>query len=222
MELTPALVLATWIAGIAGGATAVAWWRIVGPGYVWMSAVVVAGFGAIVAAAGGGVAAVVGTVAAAATLLVARRREAVMILFAVATVAFLLAAWEESPLVPVLTGVLFLGGVTSEMLLGHWYLVDPKLPRWALQRLCVAAGIGLAAEVALVVGAVISGGVDSGAVFAWAYAALSVMTGLLLAAVWFSLREPRYTGVMAATGLSYLAVLTSMGVLVVGRMVAFG
>ena len=222
MELSPALVLATWIAGIAGGAAVVAWWRIVGPGYAWMSGAVVAGFGAIEAAAGGGAAALVGTDAGAATILNARRRDVVAALYGVATIGFVLAAWQESPLVPVLTGTLFLGGVTSEMLLGHWYLVDPKLPRWALQRLCVAAGIGLAAEVALVVGGVMAGGLDSGAVFAWAYAALSVMTALLLAAVWFSLREPRYTGVMSATGLSYLAVLTSMGVFVVGRMVAFG
>jgi hypothetical protein len=37
-----------------------------------------------------------------------------------------------------------------------------------------------------------------------------------------ALDEPRYSGVMAATGLSYLAVLTSLGVLFVGRTIAFG
>ena len=49
-----------------------------------------------------------------------------------------------------------------------------------------------------------------------------VMTGLLVAAVWFSLKEPAYSGVMAATGLSYLGVLTAFGVVVVGRLLIAG
>ena len=39
-----------------------------------------------------------------------------------------------------------------------------------------------------------------------------------IAGVIFSLKEPGYAGVMAATGLSYLAVLTAFGVAVLGRM----
>jgi hypothetical protein len=38
-----------------------------------------------------------------------------------------------------------------------------------------------------------------------------------MAAVFFALRERGYSGVMAATGLSYLAVLTSIGSAVLGR-----
>jgi hypothetical protein len=56
----------------------------------------------------------------------------------------------------------------------------------------------------------------------WAFAALTATTGLLVVAVSFSLRERGYAGVMAATGLSYLAVLTAFGVTVVGRMLAYG
>ena len=55
-----------------------------------------------------------------------------------------------------------------------------------------------------------------------ALVALSVMTGLLVVAVWFSLKEPSYSGVMAATGLSYLGVLTTFGVVVVGRLLVAG
>ncbi len=226
MELTPALVLAMWFSGIAGGAAAVTGWRIVGPGYVWMNGVVVTGFGLLVFAASGADsgrgAAMVAVVAAAVATFLARRPQAAAVLFAVSAVAFAFVAWQTSPLIPALVGAIFLGGVTAEMLLGHWYLVDPRLPRWALQRLCVIGGIGLVAEIAMVAGSVLSGGMDASSVFAWAYAALAVMTGLLIVAVWFSLKEPRYTGVMAATGLSYLAVLTAFGVLVVGRMLAFG
>ena len=52
--------------------------------------------------------------------------------------------------------------------------------------------------------------------------ALTVMTGLLIVAVWFSLREPGYSGVMAATGLSYLGLLAAFGVVVVGRLLVSG
>jgi hypothetical protein len=55
-----------------------------------------------------------------------------------------------------------------------------------------------------------------------AYLALAVLSALLVAAVWFSLREPTYSGVMAATGLSYLGVLTAFGVVVVGRLLIAG
>jgi hypothetical protein len=41
----------------------------------------------------------------------------------------------------------------------------------------------------------------------------------LMVGVWFSLRVPSYTGVMAATGLSYLATLTALGAVVIGRAV---
>ena len=59
-------------------------------------------------------------------------------------------------------------------------------------------------------------------VLAAAVIALTVMTALLIAAVWFSLREPGYSGVMAATGLSYLGLLTTFGVVVVGRLLVAG
>jgi hypothetical protein len=111
------------------------------------------------------------------------------------------------------TGAVALGGVTAEMLLGHWYLIDPRLPRWALRRLALA---GLAGVI-----------VDSVIVFANAPAdpflspavlvALAVTSAILLVGVLFSIRVPSYTGVMAATGLSYLAVLTSLGSVVLGR-----
>ena len=55
-----------------------------------------------------------------------------------------------------------------------------------------------------------------------AMVALSGMTAILVAAVWFSLRETGYSGVMAATGLSYLGVLTAFGAAVVGRQLVAG
>lgn len=222
MDLSPALVLAMWTGGVAGGAAAVAGWKVVGPGYVWLTAGIVAGLGLLVVAAGGGVWAILGVAAAVSAGGLGRNSVGAAGAFGLAAVCFTLVAWTDSPLGPVVSAAVFAGGVTSEMLLGHWYLVDPRLPRWALHRLTIAGAAGLLVEAAIVGGRVAAVGLQTDAVFGWAYAALVIMTGLLLAGVWFSLREPRYSGVMAATGLAYLAVLTSLGVIVVGRMVAYG
>ncbi|MDH3471839.1 MAG: hypothetical protein OEM94_11040, partial [Acidimicrobiia bacterium] len=114
-------------------------------------------------------------------------------------------------------GAAFLGGVSSVMLLGHWYLVDPRLPRWALFRLDVVAAIALIGEVGLLLLDDVLGGDDT--LFVVTFVVLSLATLTLLAAVWFALGEPSYPAVMAATGLSYLAVLTAIGVSVVGRAI---
>lgn len=221
MDLGPALILAMWTAGLAAGGSAVAAWRIVGPGYGWLAAAVTVGVGIFVVLAGGGVWAIVGVTAAAIAGLFARRPPVSTAAFAVAALAFIAAAWTDSPLGVAVSGALMVGGITSEMLLGHWYLVDPRLPRWALFRLTAAGAAGLMVDAVAVAVQMARNGVQTDSIFGWAYVALALMTGLLVTGVWFSLREPRYTGVMAATGLAYLAVLTSLGVLVVGRLIGW-
>lgn len=217
MDVNPALILYMWTGGLAGGAAVVGAWRIVGPGFTRLVASIVALFGTgAVYFGGGGVAWL--AVAASVVGGVAARRRLSWLAFVGAALGFAGAAAAHSPLVPVATGLGLLGGISTEMLLGHWYLIDPRLPRWALQRLALASGIALLADVAYVAA---RGGlrwVPADAVTGWAFVAVSAMTALLVAAVWFALREPNYTGVMAATGLSYLAVLTSFGVVVVGRL----
>lgn len=222
MDLAPALILSLWTAGLAAGGTAVVAWSIVGPGYTWLVAGVVTMLAGFAGAAGAGFGAWLGLAAALLAAAMARRPPFAATSLGVGAVALGAAAWVDSPLALVVTGALFVGGVTSEMLLGHWYLVDPRLPRWALHRLAFAGAVGLVADAGIVVARVVSEGSQSDVVFTWAYAALAGMTALLIAGVWFSLKEPNYTGVMAATGLSYLAVLTALGVLVVGRLIAYG
>jgi len=105
-------------------------------------------------------------------------------------------------------------------MLGHWFLVDPALPRKPLFDLDESAAIALVGEAAAVL---LSGTVAlTGSLLSWVWVALTVLNGLLLVGVWFSLREPRYSGVMAATGLSYLAVLVTFGVVTVGRALVSG
>jgi hypothetical protein len=220
MEVTPALILAMWSSGLAGGAALVSSWRIVGPGYGWLSAAVIAvvgGAAAVAAGSGLGLAAVIAAVGAG---VLARNQTVAMVLFALAGLGLLGVAVPDGGVIPSITGAVFLGGMTAEMMLGHWFLVDPQLPRWALQRLDLIAGAGLVADVIVLV-ALGAFAADDGVMVA-AMLALSVMTALLVAAVWFSLRETGYSGVMAATGLSYLGVLTALGAAVVGRLLLEG
>lgn len=211
-----------WAAGIAAGAALVVWWQVVGPGYARLTGGVVVLIGVPAALAGGGSPAWAGTALAAAFAASAPHRRAASSLGALAAACFGLSAGFEGHPVAAVTGAAFLGGVTVEMLLGHWYLVDPTLPRWALRRL---VAVGIAGAVADVVVLILLG------VFPWAsgdapvgigFTVLAAASLLLMLAVVGSLREEGYTGVMAATGLAYLALLTAIGAVVVGRLVLDG
>ena len=224
MDLSPAIILTTWASGIAAGGAVVAWWRVVGPGYLWLVGAVVAVTGGLSAAAGAGRVAWAGVLMAVAGALGARSRRVAVPAFAVATGFFMASVWESevAAIALLVTGTLLLGGITTEMLLGHWFLVDPTLPRWSLIALDVVAAVGLSLEAAVVVGSgsLVATGQD--AAYSAVYVALAVFCGLLTIGVWGSLREPRYSGVMAATGLSYLAVLVAFGVVTVGRSLVAG
>lgn len=223
MDVSPASVLAMWTGGMAGGGAIVAWWRIVGPGFTWLTGAVVALFGIGVAVFAEEPTGFVGVALAVGAMVVARNQRLAAAFFAASAIVLFVAALGSvsdvgASLVPTLTGMLFLGAITAEMMLGHWYLVDPRLPRWALQRLDLVAGAALLGDF---LWAVVNGALDwvpTDAVLGWAFIALSLFSFLLVVAVWYALQEPNYTGVMAATGLSYLAVLTAFGVVVLGRI----
>ncbi len=211
-----------WGAGIAAGTALIAYWSVVGPGYLWLSGGVVAGVGALTSFAGGGTLAWVSTVFAIVGIVVARRPRIAAAVFAAAAAVSLGVAMGDSPPLPARSGTVLLGSITSEMMLGHWYLVDPRLPRRPLHTLAVIAGAGLIVDVGYVAstGSITISGTEG--VFGMAYVMLGGFTGLLIAGVWFSLKERRYSGVMAATGLSYLAVLTTFGVITLGRVLVVG
>jgi hypothetical protein len=214
LSFSPTVLLAMWAGGIALAVAFVAHWRVVGAGFLWTAAgaVVLAGIGPVASGSWAQVA-VAATVVAA---VLAKRPAAATVAFAVAGVGFVVHAMTNSALNPALTisGAVALGGTTAEMLLGHWYLVDPKLPRWALRRLDSAGIAGLAADAIIVIAL---GALAGGAVLGWVLIGLVLMSVLMMLGVWFSLKETGYEGVMAATGLSYLSVLTALGAVAVGR-----
>lgn len=111
-----------------------------------------------------------------------------------------------------------LGGITATMLLGHWFLVDPTLPRWALRRLDLLAGVGLV--LSLAAGWLNEAVPYDGGALGWALAGLASVGVALVVGTWFALGETGYSGVMAATGLSYLGVVTVAGVVFLNRLMA--
>ena len=124
------------------------------------------------------------------------------------------------------TGALFLGVITDAMLLGHWYLVQPGLPRdpirelvkwsaaiWPLELLFLLWPVGMVSA--------INGTIDDGwdGLLSWFWVACAVTTIALIGVTWAALKEKEYSAVMAATGLLYLAILTAFGMDLVARAI---
>ena len=123
-----------------------------------------------------------------------------------------------------LVGAVFLGAVSDAMLLGHWYLVQPGLARGPLIELVRWAGWSWPFEVAVLLWptgmvSVLNGTIDDGynGLLGWFWVASTVGTLALVVATRAALRERRYSAVMAATGLLYLAILTAFGMDLVAR-----
>jgi hypothetical protein len=125
-----------------------------------------------------------------------------------------------------LVGAAFIGALSDAMLLGHWYLTQPGLPRvllnelvgvlawlWPLQFLVMVLPTGMIA--------VLTGEVDDGwgGMLGWMWLACSITTIVLIFVTKAALRERYYSAVMAATGLLYLAILTGFGMDVVPRAI---
>ncbi len=125
-----------------------------------------------------------------------------------------------------LIGAAFIGAISDAMLLGHWYLVQPGLPRRLLNEIVDALAWLWPLEVAallLPTGmiAVLSGEVDDGwgGLLGWMWAACAATTIVLIFVTKAALKERSYSAVMAATGLLYLAILTAFGTDIVARAV---
>jgi hypothetical protein len=128
-----------------------------------------------------------------------------------------------------LAGAAFLGSITDAMLLGHWYLVQPGLPRRLLVELVTWTAWMWPLEVGLLLVptgmvSVLTGSIDDGwnGLLGWFWLACAVTTIVLLFVTKAALKEREYSAVMAATGLLYLAILTAFGTDLVARAVLAG
>ncbi len=147
-----------------------------------------------------------------------------------------LLAYQVSPptwgvagiMLSLLAGTLALGLVSEAMILGHWYLVSPKLPAQPLQELTFLLLVVLAVQAVIVIvnasiparevpetAAALAGSLGSNPAF-W----LRVGVGLLfpIALAYMAWRSSSERAMMSATGLLYIAV----GAVFVGELLARG
>ena len=124
----------------------------------------------------------------------------------------------------VLVGAAFLGAVTDLMLLGHWYLVQPGMTRKLLNELTNAVLFIWPLEVVVMILptgmiSVLNGSIDDGwnGILGYFWLGCAALTGVLAVFTRAALKERSYSAVMAATGLSYLAILTAFGTDLVAR-----
>lgn len=121
-------------------------------------------------------------------------------------------------------GAAFLGVITDAMLLGHWYLVQPGLSREPLLELVRWTGYIWPAEFIVMIIptgmiSVLNGTIDDGykGILGWYWLASAVATLALVVVTRAALKERQYSAVMAATGLTYLAILTGFSMDLVAR-----
>lgn len=125
-----------------------------------------------------------------------------------------------------LIGAAFIGAISDGMLLGHWYLVQPGLPRkllneivnalawlWPFEVLVLLLPTGM---ISVWVGTVDDGW---GGLLGWMWGMSAITTIILILVTKAALKERYYSAVMAATGLLYLAILTGFGTDIVARAV---
>jgi hypothetical protein len=125
-----------------------------------------------------------------------------------------------------LAGAALVGSVTDAMSIGHWYLVQPGLPRDPIKEQVIGLGIALALDtIALLIPpgmiSVLNGSVSDGwgGILGWIWVTCVVTTAVLVVVTWIALKERYYSAVMAATGFLYLAILTAFGVDLIARAV---
>lgn len=251
MKLDAATLLLQWSTGGLFFCWATTWRREVGVGYGWLLRstylVIAAGgvfVGRVFVADGSAAlvrdlfgAGVVAACGAALAVSIARRKTGefppvldlvapVMGLGGLIAASVSVGGPEPLALARLVAGAAFLGGTTDAMLLGHWYLVQPKLGREPIKSLLKLVAWTWPVEVAVLcwptgMFQVFTGAVDDGwngvLGLIWAVSALSTIA--LIGTTWLALRERSYSAVMAATGLLYLAILTAFGTDLIARAV---
>jgi hypothetical protein len=120
-----------------------------------------------------------------------------------------------------------LGGVWAAMVLGHWYLVTPRLPEAPLVRIARWLGLALAAQLGLFVAWIALGAGPAGspafaalvgpwALFVW----LRLLVGLVFPLIvsWAAIQTARTRSMESATGLLYI----NVGTIAAGTILAAG
>ncbi len=102
-----------------------------------------------------------------------------------------------------------ISGVFSSMMIGHWFLVDPTISKKGMMRIALFCTLQSLTIIPLVLFEFIGEDIEN--LYKNVILLLYISTSILSFASFKSLREKSYTGVMASTGLSYLALIVSLG-----------
>ena len=154
-------------------------------------------------------------------------------LAAALALAFAAVGWSGGGLgaVPLLLELALLatvlGGVWAAMVLGHWYLVTPRLPEAPLVRLSRWLAIALAVQLGLFVAWVALGAGPAGtpafaalvgpwALFVWLRLLVGVVFPLIVS--WAAVQTARTRSMESATGLLYI----NVGTIAAGTILAAG
>ena len=112
--------------------------------------------------------------------------------------------------------ILLVSSVFSLMMIGHWFLVDPTIPRVGMKNIAIfsiflSLGISLLVFFDFYESSSNLFNLLSSSVLNNVIAFLYISSAILSFGSFKSLQEKSYTGVMASTGLSYLSLIVSMG-----------
>ena len=102
-----------------------------------------------------------------------------------------------------------ISGIFSLMMIGHWFLVDPTISKEGMKKIAIVTSLQSLALIPLVQFDFINSGIVP--MYKLIIICLYATTSILAFASYKSLNEKSYTGVMAATGLSYLSLIVSIG-----------
>jgi hypothetical protein len=105
--------------------------------------------------------------------------------------------------------VTLVSGIFSLMMIGHWFLVDPTITRIGMKNIARSSMLIAGLLCLLITTGLIS--LEITTLYKNIIVGLYISSFILSLGSLKSLNETSYTGVMAATGLSYLSLLVSLG-----------
>ena len=102
-----------------------------------------------------------------------------------------------------------ISGIFSLMMIGHWFLIDPTISKDGMKKIAIITSLQSLTLIPLVQLNFINSEIVP--IYKLIIICLYATTSILAFASYKSLNEKSYTGVMAATGLSYLSLIVSIG-----------
>ena len=105
--------------------------------------------------------------------------------------------------------IALVSGIFSLMMIGHWFLVDPTITRIGMKNIARSSMLIAGLLCLMITTGLIS--LEITTLYKNIIVGLYISSFILSLGSLKSLNETSYTGVMAATGLSYLSLLVSLG-----------